>query len=142
MKDSLDFDYGLSSEMMYEYTTGAKNDYNTKFSYSAEAVTNGEYTDNCTSCSNIFGCISLRNKEYAVLNKAYSEQEFADLRKRIVQQMNDMPYTDKGGRIYRYGEFLPIELMPCAYTGHYQRRKYSSRATAGVSRTRRPIRRR
>jgi hypothetical protein len=29
--------------------------------------------------------------------------------------MNDMPYTDKLGREYRYGEFFPPELSPFAY---------------------------
>jgi hypothetical protein len=29
--------------------------------------------------------------------------------------MNDMPYTDKAGRVYRYGEFFPIEMSWAAY---------------------------
>jgi hypothetical protein len=29
--------------------------------------------------------------------------------------MNDMPYVDKKGREYRYGEFFPPELSPFAY---------------------------
>jgi hypothetical protein len=29
--------------------------------------------------------------------------------------MNQMPYTDKQGRIYKYGEFFPPELSPFAY---------------------------
>jgi hypothetical protein len=29
--------------------------------------------------------------------------------------MNEMPYTDKRGNIYKYGEFFPVELSPFAY---------------------------
>ena len=29
--------------------------------------------------------------------------------------MNTMPYVDKGGRVYKYGEFFPIELSPYGY---------------------------
>ncbi len=29
--------------------------------------------------------------------------------------MDEMPYIDKKGRIYKYGEFFPIELSPHAY---------------------------
>jgi hypothetical protein len=29
--------------------------------------------------------------------------------------MNKMPYTDKKGRVYRYGEFFPPELSPFCY---------------------------
>jgi hypothetical protein len=29
--------------------------------------------------------------------------------------MNDMPYKDSKGRIYKYGEFFPLELSPFCY---------------------------
>src|SRR3989338_10247613 len=29
--------------------------------------------------------------------------------------MNDMPYIDQKGRIYKYGEFFPPELSPFSY---------------------------
>ena len=29
--------------------------------------------------------------------------------------MNDMPYTDKNGLVYKYGEFFPAEMSPTAY---------------------------
>ena len=29
--------------------------------------------------------------------------------------MNDMPYEDSKGRVYKYGEFFPLELSPFAY---------------------------
>ena len=34
---------------------------------------------------------------------------------KIIEHMNKMPYTDKKGRIYKYGEFFPPELSPFAY---------------------------
>ncbi|MFH1388212.1 MAG: hypothetical protein ABIG88_02825, partial [Patescibacteria group bacterium] len=37
------------------------------------------------------------------------------LRTKIIKHMNDMPYTDKKGRIYKYGEFFPPELSPFGY---------------------------
>lgn len=116
LKDCMDFDYGTTSEIMYEYTTGSKNDYNVKFSYSAtDSVRNAEYTECCDSCTNIFGCISLRNKNNAILNKVYSEKEFAVLREKIIAQMKERPFIDKKERVYAYGEFFPIECLPFAY---------------------------
>jgi len=29
--------------------------------------------------------------------------------------MNDMPYVDKKGRVYKYGEFFPLEFSPFGY---------------------------
>ena len=63
----------------------------------------------------MFGCIGLRNKKYCVLNKQYTKEDYFDLVPKIKEQMMDVPYVDKGGRVYRYGEFFPIELSPFAY---------------------------
>jgi hypothetical protein len=112
----MDFCFGGWSELVYEYITGAMNDYNVKFSYSAlDSVRNADYTDSCIDCNNIFGCISLRKKENAIFNKVYSKESFDMLRIKIIEQMNINPFTDKGGRIYKYGEFFPIEFSPWAY---------------------------
>jgi hypothetical protein len=116
MKDSMDVFFSANSEMLYEYTTGSLNDYNVKFSYSAmNTVRNSEYLESCMSSLNIFGCISIKSKENIILNKQYTKEEYENLLLKIKKHMNDMPYVDKGGRIYRYGEFFPIELSPFAY---------------------------
>jgi len=116
LKDSLDFDFGNDSELMYEYSTGAKNDFNVKFSVAAmDAVRNVDYTEYCMNCDNLFGCISMKSKENAILNKVYSKKEFENLREKIIKQMGEIPYVDKNGRIYKYGEFFPSELSLWAY---------------------------
>ena len=115
-KDSMDTDQAIKSELVYEYISGALNDYNIKFStFALNSVRNADYTDSCTDCNNIFGCISLKKKNYAILNKTYGEKEFVELKEKIIKQMNDSPYIDKNGRVYKYGEFFPIELSPWAY---------------------------
>lgn len=116
LKDCMDFDYGAMSELMYEYTVGARNDYNVKFSYSAmESVRNADYTESCTSSTNLFGCISIRNKENVILNKVYTKEDYENLRERIIKHMSDMPYIDASDRVYMYGEFYPFELSPFGY---------------------------
>ena len=73
------------------------------------------YSLNCHSSHDLFGCIGLRNKSYCVFNKQYSEDEYHELVTKIIEQMNTLPYTDKKGRVYKYGEFFPIEISPFAY---------------------------
>lgn len=115
-KDCMDISFARKSELMYEYVTGSLNDYNVKFSCSAiDCVRNADYTDSCINCTNIFGCISLRNKEYCILNKQYTKEEYEKLVPKIVEQMNSIPFIDKKGRVYKYGEFFPIEISPWAY---------------------------
>ena len=74
-----------------------------------------EYCTKCTSSSDLFGCVSLKKKSYCIFNKQYSKEDYFALREKIIQHMNEMPYTDKQGRIYRYGEFFPPEFSPFAY---------------------------
>jgi len=73
------------------------------------------YSYNCENCTSIFGCIGLRNKSYCILNKQYTKESFDELRTKIIEHMQAMPYTDRQGRAYRYGEFFPSELSPFAY---------------------------
>ncbi|MBI4085218.1 MAG: hypothetical protein HY432_01790 [Candidatus Liptonbacteria bacterium] len=68
-----------------------------------------------TRNANLFGCVGLRNKEYCILNKQYTKEEYEKLVPRIIEHMNSMPYTDAKGRIYKYGEFFPPELSPFSY---------------------------
>lgn len=115
-KDSMDFDYGKDSELLYEYITGALDNFNVKFTHNAiSSVRDADYTDSCRNCSNILGCISLRSIEYAIFNKKYSKEDFKNIRQKIIQQMKDIPFIDKIGIKYNYGEFFPIELSPWSY---------------------------
>ena len=64
------------------------------------------YSHGCFSSSNIFGCVSVRQKEYCILNKQYSQEEYKAILTKIIKHM-------KSTR--EYGEFLPSELSPFAY---------------------------
>src|SRR3989344_566683 len=74
-----------------------------------------KYTQHCHNCKYTFGSIGLRNANYCILNKQYSKKEYEDLLDRIIKQMDDMPYIDKAGNIYKYGEYYPIELSSFGY---------------------------
>ena len=75
-----------------------------------------QYYIYCSSGSeHLFGCVGLRNKQYCIFNKQYTKEEYEKLVPRIIAQMNEVPYRDKKGMTYRYGEFFPPELSPFAY---------------------------
>jgi len=120
-KNSYDFTmWGGGAENMYECMGCGGGQYNVKFSYSCwlEAYNLNycyEFQGGSGSSSNLFGCVGLRNKEYCILNKQYTKEEYESLVPKIIKHMNDMPYIDKKGRIYKYGEFFPSELSPFCY---------------------------
>ena len=117
VKDSHDYtNWGLQSELIYESVSVGENNRNIKFSFDCWPNCNDlEYCLNCHSSSDLFGCVGLKKKQYCILNKQYTKEEYFTLREKIIAHMNDMPYTDKEGRTYRYGEFFPAEFSPLAY---------------------------
>ena len=104
-------------ERCYEVATSGINVSNVKFSSDAwPEVRDTTYSDTCRNgASNPFGCNGIRGKHYCILNKQYTKEEYNELVPKIIQHMNDMPYVDKKGRVYKYGEFFPQELSPFAY---------------------------
>jgi len=74
-----------------------------------------EYAIGNTNCHYLFGCVGLRNKEYCIFNKQYTKKEYEELVPKIKKHMDEMPYVDKKGNIYKYGEFFPAELSPFGY---------------------------
>jgi hypothetical protein len=73
------------------------------------------YTQHCHSSKYLFGCSQLRSSKYCILNKEYTKEEYEELIPKIIEHMNSMPYVDKNGSEYRYGEFYPAELSVFGY---------------------------
>jgi hypothetical protein len=73
------------------------------------------YCDSCPGAGNCFGCIGLKKGEYSILNKKYSKEEYESLLPKIKQHMIDMPYIDKNGHTYSFGEHFPVDISPFAY---------------------------
>src|SRR3990167_3553860 len=109
-------DWGDPGELCYESITVGKNAYQCLFSNNCwPGCSDIQYCNTCSVSNNLFACIGLRNKSYCILNKQYTKEEYEALLPRIIKHMNDMPYIDKKGRVYRYGEFFPPELSPFSY---------------------------
>ncbi|MEK9150784.1 MAG: hypothetical protein AAB411_01705 [Patescibacteria group bacterium] len=111
-RDSYDLTIA-GGERCYEMCIGGG--YNMAFSWLTVFHLNVLYSMNCVNCSNLFACVGLRNKQYCILNKQYTKESFDKLRTQIIEHMNTMPYIDKKGRVYKYGEFFPPELSPFSY---------------------------
>ena len=114
------FDYsiwGENSSLVYESVVVGQGVSNLKFSHECwPEVRDSEYSFFSQSSSHLFGCSGLKNKQYCILNKQYAKEEYQALIPKIKAHMDAMPYKDKQGRVYKYGEFLPIEFSPFPYS--------------------------
>jgi len=116
LRDTYDA-YGAGANLSNSYEvvdTGIEvtRDLFTVFTHSCHNV---DYTYACYNCSYLFGCVGLRSKQYCILNKQYTKEEYEELVSKIKEHMMNMPYIDKKGRVYKYGEFFPSEISPFAY---------------------------
>jgi hypothetical protein len=73
------------------------------------------YSDTCENSHHLFGCVGLKKKEYCILNKQYTKEEYEKLVPRIIEHMKDMPYTNTNGLVFTYGDFFPSDFSPFAY---------------------------
>ncbi len=119
-KDCWDYSiWGDNAELIYECHACGIGIQNLKFCVLCKEDSHHlEYSMFCGRGSeNLFGCVSLRNKKYCILNKQYTKEEYEVMVEKIKKHMDEMPYMDKKGRVYKYGEFFPAELSPVSYSG-------------------------
>ncbi|MFH0806744.1 MAG: hypothetical protein V1885_03415 [Candidatus Brennerbacteria bacterium] len=106
---------GVSLERAYEVTDVGIQSNSCFFASVVYGSYDVYYSINCHGSRHLFGCYGLRSKEYCILNKEYSKEEYEALVPKIISHMNEVPYADKKERMYRYGEFFPMEISPYAY---------------------------
>ena len=116
LKDSMDVSAGGdTAELLYEVHGVTGHASRCFFSVGGGNSRDTWYSDWADNSSDVFGCVSLRNKRYCILNKQYSREEYEKLVPKIKQHMDKMPFVDKKGRAYKFGEFFPTELSAYAY---------------------------
>jgi len=116
VKDSYDTTSVWGGELLYEFMAGAEKLSNNKFSTGIlEGCTDLEYAYFLANAHSCFGCFNIRKNDYCILNKKYTKDEYENLVSQIKKHMEAVPYTDRAGKIYKYGEFLPIDMSPFGY---------------------------
>lgn len=96
---------GKESSFLYEFISSVTSN-ESAFSQFCRGCSKIYYCDCMDSCHDCFGCVGLRHKEYCILNKQYSKEEYEELLPRIIEHMK------KTGE---WGEGFPIEFSPFAY---------------------------
>ena len=115
-KDGMDVTSSEGTELAYETICCGSGVRRTISVEECANISDSAYSVNCRQATNLFGCIALRSKNYCILNKQYSKEEYLALLPKIKQHMDDMPYVDALGRVYKYGEFFPADMSSFGYS--------------------------
>ncbi|MCX6807480.1 MAG: hypothetical protein NTZ80_01570 [Patescibacteria group bacterium] len=106
LKDTYDcYGAGQPGELLYEIH-GMFKGYHSMFCSACFFASKLLYCDLCQNSQNLFGCVSLKHKEYCVLNKQYTKHEYEILVLKIIESMQ---------RDNSWGEFLPSKFSPFGY---------------------------
>jgi len=115
VSDCYDCDhFGRNSQECYQTSTVYPGNkvFFSRFIFESHDIS---YSYNCHNSSNLFGCVGLRNKSYCIFNKQYEKEEYVKLIPELIKHMGELPYKDKIGRIYEYGDYFPTDLSPFGY---------------------------
>lgn len=108
VKTSMDYNsWGNNAELLYQCSSCGDNCYNLKFCVNCQTnMSNCEYCAECFSSSDCFGCVGLKKERFCILNKKYSEDEYYELKGKIIEYMK---------KIGEYGEFFSVAVCPFGY---------------------------
>lgn len=105
MKNCYDLETAGQCQLCYECIT-CDNSYGCFSTIFSWKNTNVAYAVDCHGSQDLFGCVSLRNARYCILNKQYSKEEYETLVPKIIASMRNMG---------EWGEFFPLSMSPFAY---------------------------
>lgn len=116
-RDCYDYSgWGNNVSLIYETNITGENSSNILFSNECWPDSlNIQYCIWNIAGKNNFGCVNLKRKQYCILNKEYSKEDFEKLRDYIIEDMKINPYVDNVGNKYFYGEYFPPEFSRFAY---------------------------
>ncbi len=101
------YQYGLKLQESYECSIAGTDSYHILFSHNAH--------NNCAdllycwyaqSSKNCFGCANINRKQYCILNKQYTKEQYEELMPKIIDHMK------ANGE---FGEMFPITMSPFGY---------------------------
>jgi len=105
--DGAQYSYNLCSSQ------GTSNSMSTFLSWNNDSAF---YTMECNRCENLFGCIGLRQKQYCIFNKQYSQEDYENLAGRIITHMRETgewgEYFHPSLSFFGYNETVAQEYFP------------------------------
>ena len=107
VKDTMDA-YGAypRTELCYETVGTGAPSYSCQFSYLPWEGNSLLYCINAMSSKNCFGCNHIKSKQYCILNKQYSKEEYEKLLPKIIEHMQ---------ATQEWSDFFPAKFSPFAY---------------------------
>lgn len=136
VKSALDYtSWGAGAERIYFTAACGDQAYNLRFCTTCTTnVSDLTYCGHCIGCKNCFGCVGMKRKQYCILNKQYSKEEYEELLPKLIEHMKSTgewgEFFPQDFGIFGYNETIAMEYFPLtkeeAIKAGYSWRDYSS----------------
>ena len=116
LKDAFDiYQHGGNSESVYSIA-GGEHCQNCHFCLRPLDSSGEIYCENCDSCTDCFGCTGLKRKQYCILNKQYTKEEYEKKVDEIITQMRQDgewgEFFDPKISLFAYNESMAMDYSP------------------------------
>ncbi len=88
-RDSLDCYYGVNVERSYE-SINIHDSSTVRWGHNVRNCLDSWFLRDCNSCTNCFGCVNLRHKEYCIFNEPVSKDEYEKFVSSVVGRFSRM----------------------------------------------------
>ncbi len=111
----MDMSLSGRAEFCYNLAVCGRGNYNALCSNNVGDTRDIFYCDSSNHIKDCFGCVGVKHKEFCILNKQYSKEEYFKLVEVIKKDMSQNPYIDSMGRKFSFGDFFPFDFSRFAY---------------------------
>lgn len=105
-KDCMDYYAWGEAQQCYEAVGCGDGAYGCQFTSASFGLKECQYMDLCMYCSNCFGCVGLKKKQYCILNKQYTKEEYEALVPKLIAHMQATG---------EWGEFFSMDMTTLPY---------------------------
>ena len=102
----------IGTELIYNSQSICLNCFQVRCCNFSWNISFSDYCDFCHYSKNLFGCEGLKRKEYCILNKQYSKEDYEALVPKIIEQMRA---TGEWGEFFPYSVFAYNETLAQEY---------------------------
>ncbi len=97
---------GLNAEVIFNSLNSGLDTAHQICAFACWSSTYAFYSGYCFNSNNVFGCFGLRKKEYCILNKQYSKEDYTKIKNHIIEELKT---------IGKWGEWFPKEMSFFGY---------------------------
>ena len=112
IKDLMDVCHTTRATLGYECTSFGYDSYDGIWICGMRTCNACMYIYDVHHSSHMFGCVGVRDKEYCILNKQYTKDEYEKLVPQIIEKML---IPDTGKADWEWWEFFPASVSPFGY---------------------------